>query len=291
MPITLVSHPSLRANSTIRSVWLKSLLASGIVVGFSASDLTAQGPVAPERSSDDRLALKLQAALAADPQLKLYDLNLLVNVVDGFAVIGGAVPSETLLPRIRSVALAVENIRSAKVSGWISTPDKRDDPFAQRVAELVEGPKPLPKRLFEPPPPLTPSSNGLPPLAIPISTAPVHKEPISGNTVVRRPAPGGLFLDPVVSFGTPAPVRPALAPGAAPLPYPTIPPPGVPTQPVPTADVDIDPRFAELNVQRSGNVATIHGRVRKLDDAWDYADLVQKWPGIDTVVVGAVKVK
>ena len=53
---------------------------------------------------------------------------------------------------------------------------------------------------------------------------------------------------------------------------------------------DFQAHFAELNAKVSGSTATIGGRVQKLSDAWDYADAVQKWPGIDTVVVGAVKV-
>ena len=284
MPVAPVSQAGILAKFAVRRIWLKSLVAA---VWLAPSAL-AQAPVPHERSSDDRLALKVQAALSGDPKLKPYDLNLLVNVVDGFAVIGGAVPSEDLLPRIRSVALAVENIRGAKVSGWIASPDKRDEPFARKVAEQMDD-KPVPKHLLEPLPPPVATPTSLPPLAIPVQTplketpaAPLRKEP-AGHTVVRRPPPTGLFLDPVVSSSAP---RPTSTPGAAPLPYPTIPPPGVPTQPV----IE-DPRFAELSVKLSGSTATISGTVRKLSDAWDYADAVQKWPGIDTVVVGAVKVK
>ena len=287
MPKAPVIRAGFPAIFTLRSIWLKSLFAAGLIIGAAPSEGLAQAPGSPERSADDRLALKVQAALAADPKLKPHDLNLLVNVVDGFAVIGGAVPSEDLLPRIRSVALAVENIRGAKVSGWISNADGRDDPLARKVAEQMQSEKPVPKHLLEPLPAPVPSA--LPPLAIPVQPAPVEttppplrKEPAPGNTVVRRPAPTGMMMDPVVSSGAP---RAAFTPGAAPLPYPTIPPPGVPTKPLD------DPRFAELTVKLSGSTAVIAGKVRKLSDAWDYADAVQKWPGIDTVVVGGVKVK
>lgn len=291
MPKAPVIRAGIPAIFALRSIWLKSLLAAGLIVGATPSEGSAQSPGSPERSADDRLAMKVQAALAADPRLKPHDLNLLVNVVDGFAVIGGAVPSEDLLPRIRSVALAVENIRGVKVSGWIAGTDARDDPFARKVAEQFEAPKPVLEPL--PPPSATISANSLPPLAIPVqapplsSPLPIRKEPATGNTVVRRPAPAGLFLDPVVYSNAPSAPRRPLAPGAAPLPYPTIPPPGVPTRPEAVAE----PRFAELNAKVSGSTATIGGRVQKLSDAWDYADAVQKWPGIDTVVVGAVKVK
>ena len=291
MPVTPVPHAVDRANFSIRPNWLKSLFAASLAAGLLAPGASAQAPVPHERSPDDRLALKVQAALSGDAKLKPHDLNLLVNVVDGFAVIGGAVPSEDLLPRIRSVALGVENIRGVKVSGWIAGTDPRDDPFARKVAEQMEAVKPVPKELHEPLPPPVAAGN-LPPLAIPVQTPPsapapppLRKEPASGNTVVRRPAPGGLFLDPVVSSSS-APRRP-LAPGAAPLPYPTIPPPGVPTRP----EAVEDPRFAELTAKVSGSTVTIGGRVRKLSDAWDFADAVQKWPGVDTVVVGSVKVK
>ena len=288
-----VSRVDFRAMSGFDANRLKSILA-GLTVAVFAPSAVAQAP--HERSSDDRLAVRVQTALAADPKLKPHDLNLLINVVDGFAVIGGAVPNEDLLPRIRSVALAVENIRGVKVSGWIAGPDKRDDPYALKIAEQMEERKPVPKELLEP---LPPKAYALPPLAIPPqaqpsvpSAPPMVKEAPAGTTVVRRPpAPGGLFLDPIVSSG--APPRKPLAPGAAPLPYPTIPPPGVPTQPVDTRKPEApkDPRFAELTVKFSGATATITGRAVKLADAWDYADIVGGWTGIDTVVVGAVKVK
>jgi hypothetical protein len=291
-----VSRGDSRAISAIRPNRLKSLVA-GLAFAALAPSAVAQAP--HERSSDDRLAVRVQTALASDPKLKPHDLNLLINVVDGFAVIGGAVPSEDLLPRIRSVALAVENIRGVKVSGWIAGPDKRDDPFAQKIAEQMEDRKPVPKELLEPLPP--PTAYALPPLAIPPQAQPsvpkapsMLKEAPAGTTVVRRPpAPGGLFLDPVVFSGAPASPRKPLAPGAAPLPYPTIPPPGLPTQPVGIREPEApkDPRFAELTVKLSGSTATIAGRAAKLADAWDYADMIGAWPGIDTVVVGAVKLK
>ena len=287
-----VSRDDVRSAFAKSAFWLKSLAAIGLALGLFAHPAIAQAP--HERSSDDRLAVRVQAALAADAKLKPHDLNLLINVVDGFAVIGGAVPNEDLIPRIRSVALAVENIRGVKVSGWIAGPDKRDDPFARKVAEQFEDRKPVPKDLLEPLPP--PVAYPLPPLAIPaqvppsVPMAPTTKEAPPGTTVVRRPpAPGGLFLDPIVSSG--APVRRSQVPGAAPLPYPTIPPPGVPTQPVEAIEAPKDPRFAELTVKVAGTTAIVGGRAAKLADAWDYADLVGGWVGIDTVVVGAVKVK
>ena len=120
-----VSQGDLRAIFPIFANQLKSLLAIGLALAAFGSSVRAQAPVPHERASDDRLAVKVQSALASDPKLKPYDLNLLINVVDGFAVIGGAVPSEDLIPRIRSVALAVENIRGVKVSGWIAGPGGR----------------------------------------------------------------------------------------------------------------------------------------------------------------------
>ena len=115
-PVSRGDSPPIYA---IRPNRLKSLVA-GLALSALAPSAAAQAP--HERSSDDRLAVRVQTALAADPKLKPHDLNLLINVVDGFAVIGGAVPNEDLLPRIRSVALAVENIRGVKVSGWIAGP-------------------------------------------------------------------------------------------------------------------------------------------------------------------------
>ena len=296
-----VSRRDPRAGFPLRALSLKILLASAVASGALASEGQSQAPVPHARSTDDRLAVQVQTALANDPKLKPHALNLLINVVDGFAVIGGAVPSEDLLPRIRSVAMSVENIRGAKVSGWLATADKRDDPYALKIAEQLAEPKPKLEPL--PPPVAAPSPSALPPLAIPAQAPPadpmpppIPKEPAAGTTVVRRPpAPGGLFLDPVVSSGTPTATRKAPAPGAAPLPYPTIPPPGLPTTPAASSDAEppkaADPRFAGLTATRVGGTATIAGRAAKLLDAWDFADAVGKRPGIDTVVVGAVKVK
>lgn len=290
MPRALDTQAGIRGNFAIRRFGLQSALALGLGLGFSPADALAQVPAPHARSTDDRLAVQVQAALSADPVLKPHQLNLLVNVVDGFAVIGGEVPSESLIPKIRSVALAVENIRAVKVSGWLSNADTRDDPFAKKVAEQLEPTQPKVKLELEPLPlpPLAAPSH-LPPLAIPpqpTSVVPLAlpKRPEPEEQVVRRPAPTGLFLDPVVSGS--APIRSTPTPGAAPLPYPTIPPPGVPTQPEPG-----NPRFASLSVKLNGSTATINGTVHKLTDAWDYADAVQKWPGVDTVVVGAVKLK
>lgn len=260
-------------------VFLKFALA-----GFAlAAPLQAAEPSA-ERVADDVLTLRVQAAIAEDPTLKLHHLNLLVNLVDGMAVIGGEVPDMALLPKVERVARNVPGVRAVKVSGWLPSNQSKADPYSQRLAEQLSS-KPVASPRLE--------QLGPPPLAI--LSKPT--EPIAGgNAVSRKPlAPAGLLMEPVVAGST----KQFSAPGAAPLPYPTIPPPGVPTQPInlpaggsPWEELRrSDLRFAGLDTLRSGRGYTVVGQAAKLTDAWDFAEKLQSLPGVDAVVVGRIDVK
>jgi hypothetical protein len=244
-----------------------------------------------ERATDDVLALRVQATLASDPILKPLQLNLLVNVVDGQAVIGGELPDLKLAQRIDTTVSKVPGIRSVRVSCWESSRPGGGDPFARRIQDQM-APLPAPKPL-----PITPVT---PPLTI-LSQPPDERDRIKP---IERPSPANVMMEPVVASIASRP-RP-LAPGAAPLPYDTIPSPNVPTKPVivdnsdwkPVAGPvdwqivrDRDSRFAHLRVSKYGSQYTVLGNAAKLTDAWDFAEALQKLPGIDVVIVGRVEMK
>jgi len=256
----------------------KVFLKFAAVVSAIAAPLSAaESP--SDRVADDVLTLRVQAAIADDATLKPHHLNLLVNMVDGMAVIGGEVPDMALLPKVERVARNVPGVRAVKVSGWLPSDKSKADPYSQRLAEQL-GAKTLtaPKVDELGPPPLT------------ILSKPT--EPASA--VSRKPlAPGGLLMEPVVAGSS----KNYSAPGAAPLPYPTIPPPGVPTQPIllpagGSAWEDLrrsDLRFLGLEVLRNGRGYTVVGTAAKLDDAWEFAEKLQMLPDVDAVVVGKIR--
>jgi hypothetical protein len=76
--------------------------------------------------------------------------------------------------------------------------------------------------------------------------------------------------------------------------YPTIPAPAVPTRPADSVEAAVaelrrNPRFAGLTVAVTEGTATIAGVAARDDDPWALAAAVRKLPGVDRVVVGAVK--
>ena len=261
-------------------VFLKFAIA-GLALASTAS---AAEPRA-ERVADDVLTLRVQAAIADDPTLKPHHLNLLVNLVDGMAVIGGEVPDMALLPKVERVARNVTGVRAVKVSGWLPSDRAKSDPYSQRLVEQLGTKAPAAPKL---------GVLGPPPLSI--LSKPTEPTMPEGNAVSRKPmSPGGMLMEPVVAGSS----KSAFTPGAAPLPYPTIPPPGVPTQPIilpagrsPWEELrNGDPRFAGLEVLRTGRGYTVVGAAAKLTDAWDFAEKLQLLPDVDTVVVGRVDVK
>jgi hypothetical protein len=234
-----------------------------------------------ERVADDVLTLRVQSAIAEDPTLKPHHLNLLVNLVDGMAVIGGELPDMKLLPQVERVARNVPGVRAVKVSGWLPAGSSNVDPYTKRLNEQLGQAKPLapPRVEVLGPPPLN-----------------ISPQPFDPNAVSRKPlVPGNMLMEPVM----PGKKTSVAAPGAEPLPYPTIPPPGVPTQPIvlPAASLPweelrrSDERFAGLDVLNSGRGYTVVGRAAKLTDAWDFAQKLQALPGIDAVVVGRIETR
>jgi hypothetical protein len=100
--------------------------------------------------------------------------------------------------------------------------------------------------------------------------------------------------------------------GAEPPEYTPIPATNLPTEPVleqpsapvraaapreaePTrADTDAwkrDPRFARLTVEVRNGTAVIAGRARTHEAAWELAEEVRTWAGVERVAVGRVEVR
>jgi len=282
--------------------WLKFAALAGVVlVALGASVGVGQSP-AP-KPSDDVLQLRVQSALDNDAALKRHKLTVLVNVVDRLAVIGGPVPDAALATRLEAVAKAVPGVNGVKVSVWVPASLVPDDPLSKKVAELMT---PEPARAVPAPHPAPLLS--LPPVVVPAPPTP-SADPRSRGTVTSNKGPDGLLLDPVAPTGTGFRPTP-LAPGAAPLPYATIPPPNVPVlppQPTPRApayspvdppaeppakgpvgldDLRKDARFDGLKVEIADGVAVVTGRAAGGGErSWELAQAVRKLTGVERVVV------
>lgn len=275
------------------------------VAGMGVSSVVAQ-TAAKAKPADDSLALQVRQTLADHPTLKPHKLNLLVNVIDGVAVIGGPVPDDKLGAVIESVVSQIDGVARVKVSVWVMSLGQTD-PLAARLEEKLN-PRPTPP----PAPAVTLSMPG---------DSPSRPEPRSdprptGSVTTRtQPAPSAappsILLPPV-----PSAERTSLAPhtsrppGAEPPEYTPIPATNLPTEPIPepraasvraAAPREVerateseawkrDPRFARLTVDVRNGTATIGGRARSHTAAWELAEEVRNWPAVDRVVVGRVEV-
>ena len=95
----------------------------------------AAGPsplVAP--NSDVMLALKVTAALQADPALK--DFTLTVDVVRGVATVGGEVPGYEVAAAVRAAAAKVPGLAGVVTACRVPA---GDDPFHDRVRAKLSG--------------------------------------------------------------------------------------------------------------------------------------------------------
>jgi hypothetical protein len=268
------------------------LCAAGIA--FSAGPAFAADPprpVAPAPvasapvESDALLALKTKAVIASDRQL--VGLNLLVSVVDRAAVVGGPVPDAALAKRVDEVVRRVPGLISVTVSCWVPTPE---DPFAKLVGDKVAAPPAAPVVTVPSLAVNLPPDRPVPPATV---TAKGPDGAPGTVTVQKVASPGSarFLMDPVGSGGVP--VRSTSQPSAAP--DAMIPPPAVPTAPDPTLAERIaevrgrDARFTGFTVSLKGGTAVVSGTAAKPDDAWAYAAALGTVPGIERVVVGAVK--
>jgi hypothetical protein len=273
------------ARRPVRRHFIKFLLAGLLLAAGVVSAVVAQAPAERTRAGDDVVALRVRQALADHPSLAPHKLNLLVTVIDGVAVVGGAVPDERLSRTIETAAAKVDGVARVKVTVWV-TPPAQNDPLAARLGDKLN-PRPAP-----PPQPAV--------------TLSVPGDPRPTGSVTARTTPVPSVLQPPVQSAertSRAPhVRP---PGAEPPEYTPIPATNLPTEPVvepppvraaaprePEADAwKRDPRFAKLTVEVRNGTAVIGGRATTHTAAWDLADEVRNWPTVERVVVGRVDVK
>ncbi len=282
--------PARPPRPTLRPLFVKFGLVTAVAVaGVVAS---AQPPAA--RSADATLALRVRQALDDHPALRPYQLNLLVNVVDGVVVVGGPVPDAKLAEAVEGAVKAVEGVARVKVSVWqLAAP--RSDPLAMKFDEKLN-PKPTP--------PTTP--------AVTLSV-PTDPRPTAGVTGRKPdlPDPSSNILQPPVPSAERTSRAPhSRPPGAEPPEYTPIPATNLPTEPIaeppsnatpvraaPPRDAEResdawkrDPRFAGLTVEVRNATAVIGGRAKSKAVAWELAEQVRNWPAVERVAVGRVEV-
>jgi hypothetical protein len=209
--------------------------------------------------SDLDLIAKIKAAIAERAETK--SLAVTVSVVDGVAVVGGAVPSAAVADRLMAIVKGVPGLADASVHCWIPA---SVDPLTAAVQTRLQSSMAVAAPLPDAPPPLR-------------IIAPARP------TVAQRgePATKPTGYSPVPP---PAPPAPAGSPE-----HETIPAVNVPVKPVQdvAAAVDAvrhrDRRFAQLQVKTVFGQVVVSGV--NADAAWDFADAVRKVPGVDRVIV------
>lgn len=280
--------PFTASRRPVRSLFVKCGLAFGMATAAGVvSAVVAQSP-ARSRPADDELALRVKAALADHPTLRPHKLNLLVNVIDGVAVIGGAVPDAALGATIETIVAKVDGVARVKVSVWPLTA-AQSDPLAARLDAKM-----------------SPKAPPAPVATLPALSVPAEFDPRPSATTTGRTPPN--LLQPPVQSGERTSRAPhTRPPGAEPLEYTPIPATRLPTEPVlepppatpvrasapQEADRDAwrrDPRFARLTVDVRSGTAVIGGQASAHSAAWELAEQVRTWPAVERVVVGRVEV-
>lgn len=238
--------------------------AAALGAGLFAQAAVASGPelLAPPAAvvaADHELTLAAKSALAADPATK--PLSVLVSVVDGRAVVGGAVPTDAVAARIEAVLKAVPGLKTVAVECWVAS----EDPVRAAAREIARA---KPKIDVRPP-------------AVVVA---MKAEPYTGGFLMD-PAPAKAAS---ATFSVPLPPAPAGPPQ-----YPTIPSPRVPVAAADDLATAIetvrsaDARFAKLRAVVVGDVVTVSGAAA--DGAgWDFVSAVRKVPGVGRVRVGRV---
>lgn len=253
---------------------------------------TAPTTPPPTKHADDELALRVQASIAADAELARHQLKLLVNVLDGVAVVGGPVPTLDVRPRLEAAVSTVEGVRRVKLTVWVPAP-ANVDPLVTRVGEQIS---PSPRRV-------EPKPTSAPPVLLSVPTEGGRTADTAARAKDAERLPG--LSDPVVSTTT-SDRRPMVAvPGSQPPPYPTIPATNLPTEPVPeggwqsvparpdpfdhsVAEMKRNPKYNGLRVEVSSGTAVVKGTAARHADAWEFAAEVRNLPGVQRVVVGEV---
>ena len=216
-------------------------------------------------TTDFDLMCRVKSAIAGDPLLK--NINLMVSVIDGGAVVGGAVASDAMSARVSQILHTVPGITDVKVSCWVPAVE---DPLRKMVAARLKA--------------VTPATEILDPR---IGATTVTLRHMPTMTYLLEPA----ALRPAASAYSPVPPPAPPAPSGPPE-FPTIPSPSVPVLPKQDVAAAVEAvqssvlRYSTLKViVKAGSVA-ISGTASDAADAWDLALELRKVPGVDRVIVG-----
>ena len=216
-------------------------------------------------TTDFDLMCRVKSAIAADPLLK--NINLMVSVIDGGAVVGGAVASDAMSARVSQLLHTVPGITDVKVSCWVPTVE---DPLRKMVAARLKA---------------VTAASEIPDPRIGATTVTLRHMPTM--TYLLEPA----AMQPAASAYSPVPPPAPPAP-AGPPEFPTIPSPSVPVIPNQDVAAAVEAvqssvlRYSTLKVVVKAGSVTISGTASDAADAWDLALELRKVPGVDRVIVG-----
>ena len=208
---------------------------------------------------------RVKSAIATDPMLK--NINLMVSVIDGGAVVGGAVASDAMSARVSQLLRTVPGITDVKVSCWVPAVE---DPLRKMVAARLKA--------------------GIAPDEVPdprIGTTTVALRHIPTMSYLLEPA----AVRPAMSAYSPVPPPAPPAPSGPPE-FPTIPSPSVPVLPKQDVAAAVEAvqssilRYSTLIVAVKAGAVTISGAASDAADAWELASELRKVPGVERVIVG-----
>ena len=122
----------MRASHTFRSG------IACLCLGCISGSIVASDPIPlhlPKEviTTDFDLMCRVKSAIASDPMLK--NINLMVSVIDGGAVVGGAVASDAMSARVSQLLRTVPGITDVKVSCWVPAVE---DPLRKIVAARLK---------------------------------------------------------------------------------------------------------------------------------------------------------
>jgi hypothetical protein len=253
--------------------------ATGVFAGPEPLPVPASAPAgAADAARLAEVALARTALAAIDADRDLKGVNVVVSIVNRVAVVGGAVSGPRQAKRVEEVLRSVPGIADVRNNCFVSAgPDPLHGPLADKlVSQLPQRPT-----LFDLPGVLT----GTVAPSVPQSTLMATADP-ANPVVVRKPSMEENVLG--------EPVRPAAGPSAPPAPVSGTPAQGTLTVNRGDLGAVIDgvrrteARFAGLKVEVRDGVLVIVGAAPHAADAWDFAEKLQKVPGVTRVAVGAV---
>ncbi len=270
--------------------WLRapscSLAALGASLGLVPNSAIADPYELPLPAlnipSDSSLTMRVRSLLGADPSLQSADL--MVSVVDGGIVVGGAVAVDADRARVQALCERIAGATSVKVSCWVRpTIDPLHALVRQRAATAAPSSLPMPLEN-------QPRANELAQLydrrpsgsrmslryEEPMPNLPSLWEPASLRPSGYSPVPG------------PAPAKPT-----GPAQYPTIAPPSLPTMPAQDVAAAAEELrrsygFESVGVAHRAGVLTVSGQVPSMIDFWQFAQDLRRIPGVEQVIVGRV---